>query len=694
MTSVLDSVSPSANDDLSVTISLLELRPLEGSFGGNPVVCTITRSADISEARLVHWRLYGSGETPVSASDFDSVAGTVLFEPGETTRAFSLWTVADFAIEPARGFTVSAYDPTSGTDFGMPAHGTLVDDDTKIAIAALVPAVREGSIDGEGAEFLFEMTRWGDLSGTHVLPWTVVPAGSGPGFLDFLPGGALPNGVVTFAPGEAGKTIAIRIASDMEVEADESFAVVLPDMVGVIEGPNWASATILNDDATVELRRLSDQAEGDSGTTTYTFELIRAGDVSVAHSVSWTVSAYPLGGPLPGAALGRYSTDAADFVGGIFPSGTVTFDPGETRKTFAVPVSGDTLSETGEEFQVQISNPSDGLAIKEGWSWGYITNDDPLPVVAHDDAYVTLEGGKVGGLFGRGVEANDIGATAISILSGPSHGTLEQLVPLSGFIVLTYRPDPGFHGIDTFTYRATGPDGSDEAGVTIHVVPVIQGATPTLNLLALTPEEQVAATYVAFAGRAADAAGFAFWVNEFHTGLPTQGPKALLANIASSFAISEEARGLYSFLANPGAASDGDIHAFLDGVYQNLFNRSADAAGLAYWTGQVHQKLAGGAFVGSVLVDIMSGAQDTPSGLAQSGNVNVIVFPGPTDLEALMGKVAVSLEFVHAQQEHGMAWNGPADITAATDLLRAVQGTDASILLGVKNSEDYVLAHG
>jgi hypothetical protein len=99
--------------------------------------------------------------------------------------------------------------------------------------------------------------------------------------------------------------------------------------------------------------------------------------------------------------------------------------------------------------------------------------------------------------------------------------------------------------------------------------------------------------------------------------------------------------------------------------------------------------------VGSVLVDIMSGAQDTPSGLVQNGG-NVLVLPmiGPTDLATLMGKVAVSLEFVHAQQEHGMAWNGPADLTAATNLLRGVQGTDASILLGVKNGEDYVLAHG
>jgi len=685
-----DAVSPPGSDHPSVTISLAESRLIEGSFTGNPFVCTITRAGDTSEQQLVFWHAYGSGEHPISLSELDATLGTVLFAPGETSKTFTLYTIGDSTIEPDEGFTISAYDRTTEIDYGTAAHGTIVDDDTKIAITVQAAALREGSIDGQGAQFVFELTRSGDLSGTQVLPWTVHADydhdlnGS-----DFA-GGVLPSGTVTFAPGETHKTIAIQVAPDTDVESAESFTVELPNMVGVIDGPSQMSATILNDDATVELNRLSDQLEGDSGTTNYTFELIRAGDTSVAHSVSWTVSAYPLGGPFPDT-LG-YSADAADFVAGAFPSGTVTFDPGETRKTFTVPVAGDTLSETSEEFLIQLSNPSDGLAIRDGWSWGIITNDDPLPVVAHNDSYVTLEGGKVGGFFRPGVAANDIGATAISVLSGPSHGTLEQQVPLSGFTVLTYRPDAGFHGIDTFTYRATGPDGSDEAKVTIHVVPVIHGATPTLNLLALTPEELVAATYVAFAGRAADAAGFDFWLNEFHAGLPAQGPKALLANIASSFAISEEAKGLYSFLANPGAASDGDIHVFLDGVYHNLFNRSADAAGLAYWTGQVHQKLAGGEFVGSVLVDIMSGTQDYPSAFVQNGNV--IFFPSPTDLGTLMGKVAVSLEFVHAQQEHGMAWNGPADLTAATNLLKGVQGIDASILVGVKNGEDYVLAHG
>mgnify|MGYP000476368259 CR=1 FL=1 len=36
----------------------------------------------------------------------------------------------------------------------------------------------------------------------------------------------------------------------------------------------------------------------------------------------------------------------------------------------------------------------------------------------------------------------------------------------------------------------------------------------TLDLLALTSKQQIAATYAAFFGRAADAGGHAFWVGE------------------------------------------------------------------------------------------------------------------------------------------------------------------------------------
>lgn len=197
----------------------------------------------------------------------------------------------------------------------------------------------------------------------------------------------------------------------------------------------------------------------------------------------------------------------------------------------------------------------------------------------------------------------------------------------------------------------------------------------TLNLLSLKTEEQVAVNYTAFFGRAADARGFEFWVAQFNDGLPKGGASALFANIASSFGISSEARTLYPFLANPFGASDGQIKAFLDTVYNNMFNRSSDASGLTYWTGQIKQTLAAGKFVGSVLVDIISGTQAGP------------------DLRTLMGKVEVALEYVHQEQAHNTRWSGASDVAATTSLLDAVTSDPQSILVGIKQAQQLIAAH-
>ena len=152
----------------------------------------------------------------------------------------------------------------------------------------------------------------------------------------------------------------------------------------------------------------------------------------------------------------------------------------------------------------------------------------------------------------------------------------------------------------------------------------------------------------------------------------------LFANIASSFGVSSEAKALYPFLVDPFGATDSQIGAFIDSVYNNLFNRGSDAAGLAYWTGQTKQTLQAGQFVGSVLVDIMSGAQDTAAG---------------KDITTLMGKVAVSLAYVHEQDDRHTAWTGGSDLTAATNLMHAVTGDPLSVLTGVKSAELLIAAH-
>jgi hypothetical protein len=104
----------------------------------------------------------------------------------------------------------------------------------------------------------------------------------------------------------------------------------------------------------------------------------------------------------------------------------------------------------------------------------------------------------------------------------------------------------------------------------LYVVPVNVGATTTLDLLGLTAEEQIAATYVAFFGRGADALGFGFWVGEFVRGLPVQGPAALFANIASSFGISDEAKALYPFWSAHSPPATPRSRASSSGLRQHV----------------------------------------------------------------------------------------------------------------------------
>src|SRR5512142_641037 len=98
-----------------------------------------------------------------------------------------------------------------------------------------------------------------------------------------------------------------------------------------------------NDDTSLAISAdQASKAEGNSGTTPFTFTITRAGGLTGTSSVNWAVQI--------GASM-----DTADF-GGLSPSGTVTFAAGETSKTITVNVSGDTTVESDELLRVLLSN--------------------------------------------------------------------------------------------------------------------------------------------------------------------------------------------------------------------------------------------------------------------------------------------------------------------------------------------------
>ena len=137
-----------------------------------------------------------------------------------------------------------------------------------------------------------------------------------------------------------------------------------------------AATSVLSIAATDAVR-----AEGNSGTTAYTFTVNRLGDTAGNLSAKWSVTG---GG-------GGDAANAADFVGGVFPSGTVSFTTGETSKIVTINVASDTNVEPDESFTVSLSGAPADTVFQNAAAVGTITDDD-APCFAAGTRILTARG--------------------------------------------------------------------------------------------------------------------------------------------------------------------------------------------------------------------------------------------------------------------------------------------------------------
>jgi Ca2+-binding RTX toxin-like protein len=354
----------------------------EGNGGSGVRSFQVVRSGDTSGEASANWAVTGTGPHPVDAADFVGgvlPTGTVLFAAGETSKTITLEIVGDTGFERDEEFTLTLSAPSSGVVLGVAADRRVVlnDDDTEISIAPLSSDTAEGHVGGTA--LTFTVTRAGDLSLVASADWSIAGHGPNPANAQDFLGGVLPSGTVIFAAGEFSKTITINIAGDDVVEANDAFTVTLSNPTGgALLAVAEASGTILNDDALISLFVLPDgapTAEGQAGTTLRSFEVMRSGDTSVAHSVAWTLT-----------GTGANPADAADFPGGVLPSGTLTFAAGETNKLITIEVAGDAALEAVEEFTLTLSAPSPGAALGLSTDRRVILNDDSQLDVAPTSA--------------------------------------------------------------------------------------------------------------------------------------------------------------------------------------------------------------------------------------------------------------------------------------------------------------------
>jgi hypothetical protein len=96
-----------------------------------------------------------------------------------------------------------------------------------ISIAAADAVKPEGN-SGTTA-FTFTVTRSGLTTGATTVNFEVTASGSNPVDMNDFSGATLPMGSITFAAGSTAETITVLVASDTDVEPDETFTITLTD---------------------------------------------------------------------------------------------------------------------------------------------------------------------------------------------------------------------------------------------------------------------------------------------------------------------------------------------------------------------------------------------------------------------------------------------------------------------------------
>ncbi len=371
-----------SNDDYKASLSIAKATQLEGSAGGSTAYA-FTVTLDPAPPRNFvpnfGWKV-GPGTAPgtVSADAADFVGGVLPLGSApvglnNATATIIVPVAHDTAAEPNESFTLTLFD--GGVAVGT-VSATILTDDVGLSIAATSANKPEGSGPGP-TPYTFTVTRTGDLSKATSAKWSAAgTTGSGtvPANAADFAGGVLPSGTVSFAAFQKTQLITVNVAADRAVENNERFAVTLASpSAGASITTTTAGAIILNDDTAgtgaLSLARLrTSRAEGQSGTTDFTFLVTRAGTTTGTAAVDWTVTG--------GGIAGTNAAATSDFAAGTLPRGSVSFAAGETSKPVTVQLKADTAVELNESFTVTLGNAAQGVTLATASATGLIWNDD------------------------------------------------------------------------------------------------------------------------------------------------------------------------------------------------------------------------------------------------------------------------------------------------------------------------------
>ena len=301
---------------------------------------TVSRTGDPAGTVTVNWS--AASNTATLGADFAGAGGVLTFDPGVTSRSFTVSVTNDTAAEGNETGYLILSNPTGGARVGTSGVATLTIVDNDVSASGF----KFGSTNYVSAESGSKAITISRTSSTAAQSVTFTTSdGTAVAGSDYT----AVTAVVSFAVGETSKTVSVPILGDTVIESKETVNLTLsnPTGGGTLAAQRRAILFITDNDGSGSLQFKSATFSVSEGTASATITVTRTGGTSGSVDVSYATS-------------DNTATAGSDYTA---RSGTLTFAQGQTSKTFTVPILNDAIAEGVESLNLTLSSPSGGATL-------------------------------------------------------------------------------------------------------------------------------------------------------------------------------------------------------------------------------------------------------------------------------------------------------------------------------------------
>jgi len=285
---------------------------------------------------------FTSNGTAMAGTDFSATTGILFFADGQIRGKIVTGLIDDSLNESDETFEIRLRNPIAGARIGQNSNllVSIIDNDVP---GVLNIVATNNTTDEASGQVVLRVERSQGAVGAVSVDYTTMN-GTATAGSDYMQ----TDGTLHFAASEFNRSVVVPILQDSAIEGTEwfSFKISNPSGGALLGAASNAVIDISDDDLQIQFSAAEFSVTESVGNALV--KVKRSGDLSVTSRIDYaTVNANALSG--------------SDY---IYVSGTLTFEPGQTELTIAVPMINDDLIEGADEsFLVRLFNPSNGTSL-------------------------------------------------------------------------------------------------------------------------------------------------------------------------------------------------------------------------------------------------------------------------------------------------------------------------------------------